>query len=70
MLAEGADPDSWDRWGRTPVVLAVDYNTLSSGDRSEGRSLDETTSLEMTYLLVEAEASPNMQLMYLLKPVH
>jgi ankyrin repeat protein len=62
LLEEGADPNKWDWWGRTPLYLAVDYNTIPHGGRSDRPSLDDTTPFELTRLLLEGGASPNMQL--------
>ena len=62
LLSEGANPNDWDYWGRTALFLAVDYNTIPHGGRSDRPSLDNTTPLEMTRLLLESGAWPNLQL--------
>lgn len=67
LIEAGANIDKWDWWGRTPLYAAVDYNTIPHGGRPDRPSLDETTSLEMIALLLEAGANPNPQ-MKLLQP--
>jgi uncharacterized protein len=62
LLKSGANPNKWDWWGRTPLYLAVDLNTLPHGGRPDRISLDETTSLKMIELLLAAGANPNVQL--------
>jgi uncharacterized protein len=62
LLKSGADPNHWDWWGRTPLYAAVDLNTLPYGGRADRPSLDDTTSLKMIELLLNAGANPNAQL--------
>src|SRR5690606_4243691 len=56
------DVNQWDRWGRTPLYAAVDFNTLPHGGRPDRPSLSGTTGLETIALLLEAGANPNAQL--------
>lgn len=62
LLEHGANPNKWDWWGRTPLYAAVDYNTVPHGGRPDRPSLDDTTSLAMIDLLLNAGANPNAQL--------
>ena len=62
LLSKGADPNIWDLWGRTPLYLAVDLNTVPRGGRADMVSLDKTTSLQLIELLLKADADPNLQL--------
>jgi ankyrin repeat protein len=62
LLGRGANPNLWDLWGRTPLYLAVDLNTVPRGGRADMASLDNTSSLRMIELLLGAGANPNLQL--------
>jgi ankyrin repeat protein len=62
LLEKRANPNKWDFWGRTPLYLAVDFNTLPHGGRPDRPSLDETSGIEMIDLLLAAGANPNAQL--------
>jgi len=62
LIKAGANVDKWDFWGRNAVFCAVDVNTLPHGGRADRPSLDETTSLQVIEMLLQAGANPNLQL--------
>lgn len=62
LIEKGANVDRWDWWGRTPLYLAVDYNTLPHGGRPDQPSLDETLPIDIVQMLLERGAYPNPQL--------
>jgi ankyrin len=62
LIKAGANVDTWDWWGRSPLYCAVDVNTLPRGGRPDRPSLDDTTSLRIIEMLLDAGANPNLQL--------
>ena len=62
LIKAGADVNRWDTWGRAPLYSAVDYNTTPRGGRPDRPSGDATTALDVTRLLLDKGANPNMQL--------
>ena len=62
LIKAGANPNSWDTWGRAPLYSTVDYNTTPRGGRPDRPSSDRTTALEVEDMLLEAGANPDMQL--------
>lgn len=62
LVQQGADVDKWDLWGRSPLYAAVDMDTLPTGGRADRPSRDQTTSLQLIGMLLEAGANPNLQL--------
>lgn len=65
MIDAGADVDKWDLFGRTPLYMATDMNTLptqGNGAMSAIPSLDRHSALDVMERLLEADANPNIQL--------
>jgi uncharacterized protein len=62
LLDAGANPNKWDWWGRTPLYVTVDLNTIPHGGRPDRPSLDQTTSLQIIEKLLKLGANPNAQL--------
>ena len=62
LIKAGADVNKWDWWGRSPLYLAADVNTIPRGGRPDQPSLDETTSMQIIEMLLDAGANPNLQL--------
>jgi ankyrin repeat protein len=62
LIQKGANPNKWDWYGRTPLYIAVDVNTVPRGGRPDQPSLDETTSLQVIEMLLNAGANANFQL--------
>ncbi|MEJ0006673.1 MAG: ankyrin repeat domain-containing protein [Steroidobacteraceae bacterium] len=62
LVKRGADVDHWDTWGRSALYAAVDLDALPVGGRADRPSLDQTSSLQLIRILLEAGANPNLQL--------
>jgi cytohesin len=65
MIEAGADVDKWDLFGRSPLYMAADMNTLpvkGNGAMAVIPSLDEHTALDIGRMLLEHGANPNLQL--------
>ncbi len=62
LLDKGAEPNTWDYWGRSALYAAVDLNTIPRGGRPDRPSLDETTPLEVIARLLAAGANANARL--------
>jgi uncharacterized protein len=62
MVSKKANVNTWDWWGRTPLWATVDLNTIPHGGRPDRPSLDDTTSVKMLEILLDAGANPNVQL--------
>ena len=65
MIQAGADVDKWDLFGRYPLYMAADVNTLpvkGNGAMAVIPSPDETTALQVARMLVDAGAVANLRL--------
>ncbi|HEY5566039.1 MAG TPA: ankyrin repeat domain-containing protein [Gammaproteobacteria bacterium] len=60
LLERGANPHTWDWWGRTPLYVAVDVNSYNA--RFGQPPAAETSALDMVRLLLGAGVNPNPQL--------
>lgn len=62
LVEAGANVNKWSFRGENPVYSAVDVNTLPHGGYPDRPSTDQTSSLDMIRILLEAGANPNLQL--------
>jgi ankyrin repeat protein len=65
MIKAGAEIDTWDLYGRSPLYMAADNSTLplkGNGAVAVIPSEDSLTALGAAKLLLEAGANPNLQL--------
>jgi uncharacterized protein len=65
LIKAGADLDKWDLFGRSPVYMAADVNTLpvmGNGATVTIPSEDALSALDVARQLLEAGANPNIQL--------
>jgi ankyrin repeat protein len=65
LIKGGADVDKWDFYGRSPIYLAADVNTLptkGNGAVAVIPSEDKITALDVAKMLLDAGADPNIQL--------
>lgn len=65
MIEAGADVDRWDFFGRTPLYMATDVNTLptqGNGAMQYIPSLDTASAVDVVRLLLARGANPNIQL--------
>jgi ankyrin repeat protein len=65
LIEAGANLDKWDLYGRSPVYMAADVNTLpaaGNGDMVVIPSEDEHTALDIGRMLLESGADPNIRL--------
>jgi ankyrin repeat protein len=65
LIDAGANLEKWDLYGRAPLYLAADTNTLpvmGNGAMVVLPSMDKLTGLDIAAKLLEAGANPNIQL--------
>jgi ankyrin repeat protein len=62
LVERGANPHTWDWWGRTPLYIAVDMNSLNPRFGPPLPRPDKNTALDIMKLLLEAGVNPNPQL--------
>jgi ankyrin repeat protein len=65
LVQGGADLNKWDLFGRSPVYMAADVNTLpvkGNGAMTVLPSTDKLTALDVGRMMLERGADPNIQL--------
>ena len=65
LIQGGADLDKWDLFGRSPVYMAADVNTLptkGNGNRAVIPSPDKLSAFDVAHMMLERGANPNIQL--------
>ncbi|HEY7337367.1 MAG TPA: ankyrin repeat domain-containing protein [Bryobacteraceae bacterium] len=65
LVKGGADLNKWDLFGRSPIYMATDVNTLpTKGNGAEAviPSADKLTALDIGRMLLDQGADPNLQL--------
>jgi ankyrin repeat protein len=62
LVDAGAALDVWDWWGRSPLYVAVDMNTLKPGGRPDLPSTDATPALAVVEKILARGANPNLQI--------
>jgi ankyrin repeat protein len=65
LVKGGADLDKWDLFGRSPVYMAADVNTLpvkGNGAMAVLPTPDKLTALDVARMMLERDANPNIQL--------
>jgi ankyrin repeat protein len=61
LLDQGANPHTWDWWGRTPLYVAVDMISYN-GRAPRPAASAETSGTDIVRLLLTAGVNPNSQL--------
>jgi len=62
LIEAGADVNSWDLFGRSPLYNAIDMNTIPVGSHRDIPSGEAIDGYDVAVLLLERGANPNMQL--------
>lgn len=65
LIQGGADLNKWDLFGRSPIYMAADVNTLpvkGNGAMAVLPSMDKLTALDIGRMLLDKGADPNLQL--------
>jgi uncharacterized protein len=65
LVKGGADLDKWDLFGRSPIYMAADVNTLpvkGNGAMAVLPSTDKLSALDVARMMLERGANPNIQL--------
>jgi ankyrin repeat protein len=65
LIRGGADVDKWDLYGRSPIYMTADVNTLptkGNGAMAVIPSEDRITALDVAKMLLDKGANPNLQL--------
>jgi ankyrin repeat protein len=65
LIRGGADLNKWDLYGRSPIYMAADVNTLpvkGNGAMAVIPSEDSISALDVAKMLLEKGANPNLQL--------
>ena len=61
LLERGANPHTWDWWGRTPLYVAVDMNSYNPRF-GQAMPASETSAMDIVRMLIAAGVNPNSQL--------
>lgn len=62
LIRAGADINQWDLFGRTPLYIAIDMNSIPGSLRQDIPSRDTLSGRDIAAMLLERGANPNAQL--------